>query len=227
MVFYYSCNNKKTTTNNNVEYSLIEKFIDSTNSGEKGETKIEVEKFLRNDDSDAFVIINFYQKEKELDFKSQKYHYKWYFKDKLYFEASNNVNMELEIKDFNNDGYNDFTYHSFEAARGSNEVRKLFIYDKVINNFVYIKNSEEFPNLFFNEELNCINSFIFTGSTTTVFLKIEKDSLKEFASVDFSNKIKIFETEKNGANKLINEIEIDEKKYQEFKPFINYKPLKQ
>ena len=41
----------------------------------------------------------------------------------------------------------------------------------------------------YNEKLNCIDAVILTGGQTTYFLKIENDSLKEFASVDQSDGI--------------------------------------
>ncbi len=51
-----------------------------------------------------------------------------------------------QLEDFNNDGIKDMTYVSAVAARGANEVRRLFIYDKKRDELVYIKNSEDYPN---------------------------------------------------------------------------------
>jgi hypothetical protein len=47
-----------------------------------------------------------------------------------------------------------------------------------------IKNSDDYPNLQYNEVLNCIDSWMVYGGTSTVFLKIDQDSLREFAGVE-------------------------------------------
>lgn len=207
-------------------YVLVDKFVDSTNAGEKGKTKIVAEKFLRNDKSECYIILNFYHKEKIIDYKTQKYYDKWYFDDRFYFDTTNIIGIDAELEDFNNDSFKDFTYHSFEAARGGNEVRKLFVYNPESKRFTYIKKSENFPNLFYNSRLDCINSLILTGSTSTYFLKIKKDTLYDFANVDVSDSIFIEERDETGKYKEIQKIKFTDS-YEVFTPFINYKPLEQ
>jgi hypothetical protein len=51
------------------------------------------------------------------------------------------------LADFNNDGFKDVTYMSAEAARGANEIRRLFMYNREKDQLVYIKNSDQYPNL--------------------------------------------------------------------------------
>ncbi len=63
-------------------------------------------------------------------------------------------------------------------------MRSLFIYDKDTDQIVYIKNSGDYPNMRYNKKLDCIDAWLFTGSTTTVFLRLQGDTLHEFASVD-------------------------------------------
>jgi len=218
IILLFSCQKKDTN------FILVDKFIDSTNSGEKGKTKIVAEQFSRDGDSEAFIILNFYHKEKVRDYKSQKYQEKWNFDDRFYFDTNSVLGIDANLQDFNNDGFKDFTYHSGEAARGGNEVRKLFIYNPLSKGFNYIKNSERYPNLFYNSKLNCIGSVILTGSTTSYFLKIKKDTLYDFANVDVSDSILVKERNENGEYQIIQKRKLN-KNEDELSTFSNYKPL--
>lgn len=193
---------------------LVEKFVDSLNIGYKGENMVEVRNYQGNDS--GFVEIEFFDKQNG----------KWGAKQIFTYEKDDLLGCDVKIKDFNNDGFNDLTYISATAARGSNEVRKLFIFDKQWSSLIYMENSEEFPNMQYNKELNCIDSWIVTGGVETVFIRIEGDSLKEFASVDiFDDKINITTTDKEGNIKYL----IKNKTYtnNDFPRFKNYNPLKQ
>ncbi|WP_333851593.1 XAC2610-related protein [Epilithonimonas sp.] len=220
-VLIFSCQKKE---KNEITYNLVDKYIDSTNSGEKGKTRIVAEQFQRNDDSGAFVILNFYHKEKIIDYKSQKYKYKWHFDNRYYFETTSPLGIGANLQDFNNDGFKDFTYQSSTAARGGNEVRKLFIYNPVSKKFNYIRNSERYPNLFYNSKLNCIGSIILTGSTTSYFLKIKKDTLYDFAKVDASDSVLVKERNENGEYQIIQKRKLN-KNEDELSTFSNFKPL--
>ncbi|MDR4894883.1 MULTISPECIES: XAC2610-related protein [unclassified Chryseobacterium] len=133
--------------------------------------------------------------------------------------------MDVQIGDFNNDGFNDITYQSAIAGRGGNIVMTLFVYNPENKNFIHIKNSDYYPNLSFNSKLNCINSVILTGSTTTAFLKIKKDSLDEFARVDVSDKILVEEKDSAGKFIIIEEKPFKGNDEDFYKTFRNYKPL--
>lgn len=87
----------------------------------------------------------------------------------------------------------------------------------------WIKNSENFPNLTYNEKLNCIDACILTGGQTTYFLKIKNNSLKEFANVDQRDGRILAEIlDKNGKWKEIKNIK-DEP--EDFDRFINFNPI--
>lgn len=77
----------------------------------------------------------------------------------------------------------------------------------------------------YNSELKCINSVILTGSTTTVFLKIRKDSLDEFAKVDVSDKIRVEEKDSLEKFRVIEEKKFNGNQEDFYKVFRKYKPL--
>jgi len=95
--------------------------------------------------------------------------------------------MDLMISDFNNDGFNDMTFQSAVAARTDNEIKSLFIFDKAAFEFKLIKNSSHYPNLRYNKELDCIDAWLIYGGSSTLFLKIDSDTLREFAGIDLYN----------------------------------------
>jgi hypothetical protein len=77
----------------------------------------------------------------------------------------------------------------------------------------------------YNKKLDCIDAFILTGGNTTCFLKIENDSLTEFARVEQRDELITSEVlEKNGKWKELSKV----KDYSEdMKRFINYNPLQE
>jgi len=152
---------------------LDEEFVDSTNIGESGMYKIIIRQ-LR--DADRVVA------EMEL-FKMEGNN--WHLKQKINKEKNGITGLSVSIADFNNDGYNDITYKSEVAARGANELRNLFIFDKKHDSLVFIKNSNIYPNLEYNAELNCIDAWLVYAGSSTVFLKLDHDSLREFAVFHF------------------------------------------
>lgn len=198
-------------------------FTDSLTIGNNGKNKVIIEKFKRSADDEVFVLIKFYYFNS--DFTNNKKNIKWYLTNKYYFEKDDFSGLDVVLKDFNHDGFLDFTYRSANAARGGNEVRKLFIYDAEEKEFIYIKNSEDYPNMYYNSQLNCINSLILTGSTATAFLHLKKDSLQEFARVDVSDSIRVKELGKDGKMHRILTKKYDENFEDFYVPYINYKPL--
>ena len=220
----FSCTKSK--EQNMDAYFPEEKFIDSLNVGLKGKTKVEIEKFRNNSSDDNLIILNFYKQDSIWDFKKQKnIGNVWRQKNRFYFDKDGITGIDAEISDFNNDGYKDITYQSGIAARGGNIIKKLFIYDPKNKSFIHIKNSDDYPNLSFNSKLNCVNSLILTGSTTTLFLKIKKDSLIEFASVDVSDKILVTEKDSSGKFKIIEEKKFTGNDKDFYSSYSNYKPL--
>lgn len=206
-------------------YFSEEKFVDSLHAGVKGKTKVEFEKFRHTGNGDVFVSINFYKSEKKW-VKGEKTDIDiWRLTNSFKFDKDGVTGLDVQIGDFNNDGFNDITYQSAIAGRGGNIVMTLFVYNPENKNFIHIKNSDYYPNLSFNSKLNCINSVILTGSTTTAFLKIKKDSLDEFARVDVSDKILVEEKDSAGKFIIIEEKPFKGNDEDFYKTFRNYKPL--
>lgn len=222
MIVFNSCSEeKKKSFNDSVS---DEKFSDSLNVGEKGITKVEIQNFRHGNNGNNFVKINFYTLKKIwVESKDGYFHY-WKKTTNFYFDKDGITGIDVEILDFNNDGYKDFTYQSGIAGRGGNLIRKLFVYNPGSKRFIYIKNSDNYPNLSYNSKLRCISSFILTGSVTTSFLKIKGDSLDEFAKINVSDKIVVEEKDSSGKFRIIQEEKIDAEE-DIYRAFTNYKPL--
>lgn len=191
---------------------LEEYFADSTNVGRKSLNKIEVSKYRIADSN--YVIIRFFSKKTNT----------WNLKNEFYFEKDDITGCDTKLSDFNNDGLNDMTYISNIAARGANEVRRLFIYDKSLDKVIYMKNSEDYPNMLYNKELNCIDAFLVYGGCSTVFLKINGDSLREFASVELMDGLTVRAYDKYGKETIILQDTTNKAGYIRYK---NFKPLKE
>jgi len=199
-----------------VTTEIIETFTDSLHIGKKKNCKIEIIKYSISDQN--YVTIKFYTK---------KFH-SWHIQNTYVYECDALMDLQPDISDFNNDKLNDITFISATAARGANEVRRLFIYDKQNKQLISILNSQDFPNMQYNAELDCIDAWLFHGGTTTVFAKIEKDSLKQFASVDCEENITVREIDKFGRDRIIRKDSITSFKDRDaFVRYKNYKPLKE
>jgi len=194
------------------EIVLRESFIDSSNIGIKGKYKIEL--YSYNNMDSTYVEIKL----------SEKKNNHWFQKQKLEFPKDGVVSCDPKIIDFNNDKLNDFTFKSSVAARGANEIRTLLIFEKITGKLKLITNSDNYPNLQYNEVLNCIDSWMVYGGSSTVFLKIDQDSLKEFAGVElFENYREIYLVDKKGKHKTLKKEKI--KDLEVYTRFKNFKPL--
>ncbi|HLO73402.1 MAG TPA: hypothetical protein VK164_05650 [Flavobacterium sp.] len=213
-----SCSKKgepKTVTKNKNEELIvvdtIEVFSDSISFGQIHNNKVEVYKI--GDQENTFAKVYLYEK-KQLH---------WKLKDSLIIEAERINDLDTEIKDFNNDGFKDIIFTTGMAARGGNVIQTLILYSPKNKSLNWIKNSEHFPNLMYNEKLNCIDAFVLTGGQTTNFLKIKNDSLIEFAIVEQrEGKIIAEVLDVNGKWK---EIENIKDSPDAFDRFINFKPI--
>lgn len=170
----------------------VEHFVDSTDVGKKSHNKFELSEYVLPDTS-YYVVIKFYS----------RHNNKWQKRNEYHFPKDGFSECDPKTSDFNNDGLNDVTYISGIAARGANEIRTLFIYDEKNDSLVYIKNSSSYPNLLYNKQLNCLDAFLVSGCAATVFLKIEKDTLREFASVDQCDSLIVSTYDKTGKEKVI------------------------
>jgi hypothetical protein len=190
---------------------LEEDFVDSLNIGKTGNFKLDFKKY-RSDST--WVELKFFEKKDS----------KWILKNDMILKKDGVIGCDVAVKDFNNDDFNDFTFKSAVAARGANEVRTLLIFDVKKGKLRHMKNSERFPNLGYNRKLNCIDAQAFYGGSTTYFLKIEQDSLREFASISsFDNQIEINLIDKKGKQKLLKRLPIGEEDV--YNRYSNYQPL--
>ena len=192
-------------------------FIDSLNIGEKGNCKIELFKNEVHNDFNVIVVI-FYVKNK----KKYKEKNTWILKNKYSYETISLMGLQPNISDFNNDKFNDINFISATAARGSNEVRRLFIYEPKKQELISIINSQDYPNMRYNKELNCIDAFLVHGTSTTVFAKISGDSLTTFANV--KNSLDFHTVNLIDKNQNIKEL-YKVKSKGEYIRFKNFKPL--
>jgi len=229
LVFTISCSTKQnkpeqksvqdTSLQNNVTEvtdattEIIETFTDSLLIGEKGKSKIEIIKHRVFEEN--YVIIKFYT-------KGPAY---WISQNTYVYECDAMMGLEPFISDFNHDSFNDITFVSATAARGGNEVRRLFIYKEDDNTLTSILNAQDFPNMQYNNELDCIDAFLIHGGTTTVFAKLENDSLIEFAGVNNSNHRTVYEINKQGKEKVLRRDSIIDNN-DVYVRYRNYNPLK-
>lgn len=200
--------------NGNTEETRIEFFTDDKRIGRRGKNKIEIRCYSVG--PERFAEIKFYTRSE---------YGAWFELQSFKFDKDGVTDCNPIVEDFNNDGLNDFTYESAVAGRLANEVRKLFIYDQSQDELKYIKNSEEYPNLAYNKKLRCIDSFMVYGATSTVFLRIEGDILKEFASVSTGEERVATFTDKFGNERVLSRKKLDPNNFDQiYTRFTEYNP---
>lgn len=190
--------------------TIEEYFVDSSNIGAKKRNKIEMTLYRQADSN--YVVIKFYSKLNK----------RWNLKQTFSFEKDAVLGLDPGISDFNNDGFNDLNYVSDIAARGGNRVTRLFVYDKASDKLMHIINSEEYPNMRYNRELNCVDAFLIYGGCSTVFARLEGNKLRTFASVELQGGLIISTYDKKGRQKIIHRDMTVKTEYQRYK---NYDPL--
>ncbi len=193
-----------------VDIQLKEFFVDSTTVGKKGMNKLQLSRYSMADSN--YVVIQFFSKRQN----------KWELRNEFDFSKDDIIACDTKIIDFNNDGLKDMTYISAVAARSANEVRRLFIYNRIYDSLIYIKNSEDYPNMQYNKTLNCIDAMLFHGSSTNVFLRLHNDELREFATINADNELVVSEYDKDGNETVIYRKKRNKAFYVRYK---NYKPL--
>jgi hypothetical protein len=152
---------------------------------------------------------------------------KWMLIQHESIEKDGITSIDPQVKDFNNDGFLDLTFHYSTAARGANDVRKLYIFDTINERLKEIKNSDHFPNLMYNKELDCIDAQLFYGCVATEFLRLEKDSLIVFAGVEACDqKISTYTYDRKGNRKFLFKDKMMSQ-FSDMPRFINFKPLKE
>jgi hypothetical protein len=166
---------------------IEERIVDSLSLGKTGQFKITIRQTRKNL-NEVFVEFELFENRSD----------KWVKKQNYKAQKDGITPLDLKFSDFNGDHFNDMTFKSGIAARGANELRSLFLFNKTKGKLIEIKNSTSYPNLLYNNELNCIDSWAIYGGSSTYFLRIENDSLKAFAEVQlFDDTLKVKELDKN------------------------------
>jgi len=170
------------------QIDTVEIFIDSTEFGRAGFNALVISQ-IRTSDSVYVHLLFLSKKNGTFEERSSSY----WLKDGL-------SGLHAEVADFNNDGYKDLTFVSATAARGANEVRRLFIYDPASDELKFISNSMNYPNLRYNPKLRCIDGFRVYAGSSTDFLRLQGDSLFMFATVALMEGVVVttFDADKQG-----------------------------
>ena len=151
---------------------------------------------------------------------------KWTKIQKGNFKKQTDIGLFVTVdEDLNNDGYNDLKISYAQAARGANEIEKLFIFNPLTQRLVEIINSQNYPNLHYNKKRNCINSYTFYSGNSTYFLNIKENRLENFARVDFYNDSVYSYKIKNGKETLLEKREY--KSNDEGIFFSNFEPIEE
>ncbi len=193
-------------------YSFADPFIDSTSIGNQGRYKIEIRAVHLNDFEDSLYLKLFKKQNGIWDCLQRASEYSdWPF----YFSPN--------FEDFNKDGWNDLTLITGDAARASNVVQTLFIFDPKKERFITMRNSKKYPNLRYNSALDCIDAWLVYGGSSSVFLRLSGDSLREFAKVahdDLSRDVYLID--EKGNRKLLESTQPKEDCYTRY---CNYAPV--
>lgn len=103
------------------------------------------------------------------------------------------------VYDYNNDGFYDYSFKSVTAARGANEIRRVFLFKPELNKFVELSNAQKYPNLTYNKSMQCLSGYAVYAGTMQSFLHIKHDSLVRFLDVEhhrFVRTVRKFDGEK-------------------------------
>lgn len=156
-------------------FQETQKFSDSKNVIKNNQYKLNVVQKSQNDD--ALVNFTLFKKANKKWIKLQNYRFK---KQNFFLSVDTS-------EDLNNDGYKDVKISFAQAARGANEVNRLFVFDPKTQKLIDMENSADYPNLHYNEKRDCVTSDMFYGGSATYFLKIRKNKLEPFGKVEFYN----------------------------------------
>ncbi|SKB66163.1 hypothetical protein SAMN05660477_00567 [Soonwooa buanensis] len=156
-------------------YQETQKFSDSKTVIKNNQYKLDV--VQKNLNEEALVSFSLFKKINKKWIKLQDYRFK---KQNFFLSVDTS-------EDLNNDGYKDVKISFAQAARGANEINRLFVFDPKSQKLIDMENSADYPNLHYNEKKDCVTSDIFYGGSATYFLKIKKNKLEPFGKVEFYN----------------------------------------
>lgn len=150
-------------------------FVDSTNVGQKGKYKITVEGLIDGAKMDLKMNL------------SEKTPTGWKTVQEITETVLDLSDPDIELADINNDGFMDLRFKNMLAGNGYNELRKHYVFDKSNMQLKPITNSDNYPNLYYDPDLDCVVSYAVSGGYSSTFLVLEADSLREFASIVLSD----------------------------------------
>ncbi len=193
--------------------SVTEFFNDSLNIGVEGKHRVELKRIIGKDS--IYADIRFFEKQNGA----------WIEKQHFALQKDGVTGCYPEFKDFNNDGFKDLTYKPTVSARGANDIRNLFLFDPKLGKLKLIKNSPDYPNLQYNEKLGCFDAFAVYGGSTSYFLKIDSDTLRQFARIDlFEGYREVYKINKYGKETLVKRepFQTSYLRYKNFDPLEEY-----
>ena len=125
--------------------------------------------------------------------------------------------------DYDFDGFNDLSYNSDLGMNGSNELRTIILFKPKLNRIKVLNNSTEYPNTRINKEKKLLVSTIYSGSTENVFCRIDEDTIKRIAMLEFDNYLSLT---KYNNGKVESESEIYNVTCDRYTRFIDFNPIK-
>jgi len=139
---------------------------------------------------------------------------RWILRQVFNYDQGTLSGGELFSKDLNGDNFNDLLVSEGSGARGANVFYRLYIFDPIKENLIYIKNSTDYPNIDYNQSMKCIDAWAIYSGSSTIFLKITGDSLKEFAKINLFDglKTKIL-IDSSGQSRIIEKTKISDEDY--------------
>ncbi|UEG51619.1 hypothetical protein LLH06_11625 [Mucilaginibacter daejeonensis] len=211
--FYTDKSNVSVGKHSNDQPKLMERFADSLHIGRKGKAKVEINKYRLADST--YVTVKFFIRKGSA----------WSLRNDLSYPCDAPGGLETQLSDFNNDRLNDLTFVSAASAKGANEVRRLFIYNDKRQQLIPIINSQDYPNMLYNKQLNCIDAYLVYGGSSTVFARLQGNRLSTFARVDnMDNYSKVYVISPSGRERLIRKDKLNDPDDANIR-YVNYKPL--
>lgn len=190
--------------------SVKERYIDSISFGQSYRMTLTL---IEQAEGDCFVHFRFDKFEEQA----------WINRQDLTMDKDPITGLDVVISDFNQDGYNDFSFPNGIAARGANELRTHFLFDPQREEMTLIKNSNEYPNLRFNADLDCFDAWLIYGGSSTLFLRLEQDSLIVFAGVDCHEVVTAYTINKEQERRIISTDTL--RGEDAHRRYVNYQPL--
>ncbi|KMQ64197.1 hypothetical protein ACM39_16870 [Chryseobacterium sp. FH2] len=210
-VYFISCSTEsfKKELQNSFNSDTIKTFTDSISIGKKGFNKVTLQTISEN--NKLKTLSKFYSRKKN----------SWYLEYSFLDPENNFIFENPKIVDFNNDGYNDFTYTYAKNKLSGDEFKYLFIFQGN-NTISYVEQSYKYPNFYFDKNTNLLSTRS-SLDNRTIFMKLSGNILLPIAVVEQQKDriaVSIYEKDKE---KIIYIDSINT--YRKYTRFKNYTPL--